>query len=72
MTNGSLMQGKSIAECNNFDLHETIIGLENQFVFFFYSGRFCLSFLVWSLKARELQILKANVFYKKKIQKAVF
>ena len=38
MTNGSLMQVKSIAECSpwsilhTFDLHYVIIGLENQFV----------------------------------------
>ena len=37
MTNGSLMNVESIAECslgafcNTFDLHKAIIGLENQF-----------------------------------------
>ena len=34
VTIGSLMKVKSIAECNTFDLHEVIIGLENQFVVF--------------------------------------
>ena len=40
MTNGSLMKVESIAECslgafcNTFDLHQAIIGLENQFVVF--------------------------------------
>ena len=44
-TNGSSMKVKSIAECslgafcNTFDLHEGIIGLENQFLLFFLSGR---------------------------------
>ena len=44
MTNGSLMKVESIAEgslgafCNTFDLHYAIIGLENQFLFFFLSG----------------------------------
>ena len=39
------MKVKSIAECskrafcNTFDLHEAIIGLENQFLVFFLSGR---------------------------------
>ena len=41
MTDGSLMQVESIAECslgafcNTFDLHYVIIGLENQFMAFF-------------------------------------
>ena len=45
MTNGSLMKVESIAECslgafsNTFDLHEAIIGLENQSLLF-ESGRF--------------------------------
>ena len=40
MTNGSLMQVKSIADapkeafCNTFDLHKGIIGLENEFLVF--------------------------------------
>ena len=40
MTNGSLMKVKSIAECslgvfcNAFDLHQVIIGVENQFSVF--------------------------------------
>ena len=40
MTNGSLMNAESIAECtrgaicNTFDLHLAKIGLENQFVVF--------------------------------------
>ena len=35
MTNGSLMKVESIVECcNTFDLHEAIIGLENQFSVF--------------------------------------
>ena len=35
MTNGSLMKVESIAAfCNSFDLHEGIIGLENQFLVF--------------------------------------
>ena len=42
MTNGSFMKVESIAECSaplgafcyNFDLHEAIIGLENQFLVF--------------------------------------
>ena len=42
MTNGSLMKVESIAECspevgafcNTFDLHQVIIGLENQFSVF--------------------------------------
>ena len=44
MTNGSLMKVESIAECslgafcNTFDLHLTIIGIENQFLVFFLSG----------------------------------
>ena len=44
-TKSSLMEVKSIAECskrafcNTFDLHEAIIGLENQFLVFFLSGR---------------------------------
>ena len=44
MTDGSLMKVVSIAECslgafcNTFDLHETIIGLENQFLVFFLNG----------------------------------
>ena len=39
------MKVESIAECskrafcNTFDLHEAIIGLENQFLVFFLSGR---------------------------------
>ena len=34
MTNGSLMKFESILDCsrNTFDLHEAIIGLENQFL----------------------------------------
>ena len=49
MTNDSLMKVESIAECSNaplgafcntFNLHEAIIGLENQFLVFFKSGRF--------------------------------
>ena len=39
MTNDSLMKVESIAECNTFDLHLAIIGLENQFLVFFLSGR---------------------------------
>ena len=44
-TNGSLLNVESIAECslgafcNTFDLHSAIIGLENQFLVFFLSGR---------------------------------
>ena len=44
-TNGSLMKVEDIAECsfgafcNTFDLHLEIIGLENQFLVFFWSGR---------------------------------
>ena len=44
-TDGSLMKVKNIAECslgafcNTFDLHETKIDLENQFLGFFLSGR---------------------------------
>ena len=44
-TNSSLMKVQSIAECslgafcNTFHLHEAIIGLENQFMVFFLSGR---------------------------------
>ena len=42
-TNGSLIKIESIAElgafCNTFDLHQVIIGLENQFLVFFLSGR---------------------------------
>ena len=43
-TNGSLMKVESIAECskrafcNTFDLHSTIIFLENQILVFFLSG----------------------------------
>ena len=43
--NGSLMKVESIAECskrafcNTFDLHLAIIGLENQLLDFFLSGR---------------------------------
>ena len=32
------MKVGSIAECNTFDLHEVIIGHENQFLVFFLSG----------------------------------
>ena len=39
MKNGSLMKVKSTAECSSFDLHEAIIGIENQFLVFFLSGR---------------------------------
>ena len=35
MTNGSLMKVGSIAECNTFDLHYAMIGLENQSLVFF-------------------------------------
>ena len=42
MPDGSLMKVESIAECNTFDLHLAIIGLENQFLVFlewtFYTG----------------------------------
>ena len=44
-TSGGLVKVKSIAECslgafcNTFDLHLAIIGLENQFLVFFLSGR---------------------------------
>ena len=44
-TNGSLMKVRSIAECslgafcNTFELHLVIIGLENQYLVFFLSGR---------------------------------
>ena len=44
MTKFSLMKVESIAECslgafcNIFDLHEPIIGVENQFLAFFLSG----------------------------------
>ena len=44
-TNGSLMKIESIAECSfgafciTSDLHQAIIGLENQFLVFFLSGR---------------------------------
>ena len=44
-TNDSLMKVECIAECsfgafcNTFDLHLAIIGLENQFLVFFLSGR---------------------------------
>ena len=38
-TNGSLMKAESIAAfCNTFDLHSSIIGLENQFLVFFLSS----------------------------------
>ena len=30
MKNGSLMKVESTAECSPFDLHEAIIGIENQ------------------------------------------
>ena len=52
-TNGSLMQIESIAECflgaffNTFDLHSVIIGLENQFLVFFLSGRLRQVFTVF-------------------------
>ena len=45
MENGSIMKVKVLqnaplgAFCNTFDLHEAIIGLENQFFVFFLSGR---------------------------------
>ena len=45
MTNGSLMKVESIEECSSwsilqyFDLHKAIIGLENQILVFFLSGR---------------------------------
>ena len=44
-TNGSLMKVESIAECslgafcNTFDLHQAIIGLENQILVFFLRSR---------------------------------
>ena len=45
MENGSLIKFHSIAECaplgafcNTFDLHQVIIGIENQFLVFFFSG----------------------------------
>ena len=50
MANDSFMKVKSIAECkvlqnapigafcNTFDLHQAIIGLENQLLLFFLSG----------------------------------
>ena len=44
-TSGGLVKVKSIAECshgaffNTFDLHFAKIGLENQFLVFFLSGR---------------------------------
>ena len=44
-TNGSLMKVERTAECslgafcNAFDLHKVIIGLENQYLVFFLSGR---------------------------------
>ena len=43
-TNGSLMKVERIAECslgafcNTFDLHQAIIGMEKQFLVFFWSG----------------------------------
>ena len=45
MKNGCLMKVKSIAECSPwsilqyFELHQAIIGIENQFLVFFLSGR---------------------------------
>ena len=33
MTNGRLMKVESIAECSPFDLHQAIIGLQNQILF---------------------------------------
>ena len=53
-TNGSLMKVESIAECslgafcNTFDLHLAIIGLENQFLVFFLSGRLKTGFTVFT------------------------
>ena len=57
MGNSSLMKVKSIAECstgafcNTFDLHLAIIGIENQFLVFFLSGRLRQALLLqyWSL-----------------------
>ena len=46
MTNGNLMKLKVLqnaplgAFCNTFDLHQAIIGIENQFCGIFVSGRF--------------------------------
>ena len=34
MKNGSLMKVESIAECNIFDLHLAILGIETQFLVF--------------------------------------
>ena len=42
MTNGSLMKVENIAKCafcNTHNLHYAIIGNENQFLVFFFSGR---------------------------------
>ena len=42
MTNCSLMKVESIAECpNTFDLHQAIIGRENQSLVFFLSSAYC-------------------------------
>ena len=55
MTNGSLMEVESIAECslgafcNMIDLHSAIIGLENQFLVFFLSGHLKTGFTVSNL-----------------------
>ena len=53
MTNGSLMKVESSAECskggafcNTFDLHQAIIGLENQFLV-------CLRVAVFSVHSRK-------------------
>ena len=38
MDNSSLMEVESIAECNTFDLHKVVIGIEKWFLVFFLSS----------------------------------
>ena len=43
------MKVENIAECNTFDLHEVIVGLENQFLVFFENGHFTQALLYFDL-----------------------
>ena len=47
------MKGESIAECSTFDLHKPIIGLENQVLDVFLSGRLRLFFSIFNLILEE-------------------
>ena len=55
-TNGSFMKVESIAEyslgafCNTYDLHQAIIGLETQFLVFFFEWPLKTGFTVFPVE----------------------